>query len=647
MRPTTTLLLAVLLCAPLLAAEPLRLADPIPKIEALENPCRYVSPARGCVVRDPKGDVHVMVPYNSRWRGPMQLGDFNLTTGATRLTEMDTTARPSGGLALLGDLLLVGAGGAYPGDFYLYNMLTGEAGPRLAYSNAFDYGAQSTVIGDDGAVYLGGGSQGMVGRFDPTRDDIIDVFPIREKALTGSPYVYSMGADRRWLYCEIGQMPWYLMIHDRLTDQRTVHFMGQFGFVLRGKDDGKLYYQFTSGKEKGKLFRLQRGKPVLIPPEEAKGIALNPRWLKSNVYPDHLADQGDFGFEIQLKDTFPTAWNNGSSSVHYRPKGEEAWRELSMEGIKLYPRTIKRMAWLPDGNLIGFGDMYGPVFRYNPETQANSQIGPPYGNTYGLVVDDPFVYMTGYATLSSIYDLRKPWHQDKAVKPITNPASMAMPGHVTGTYLVKAGDGKLYGVWKHARRSTGAHLAVWDPATRKGAVVVRHEDRIYRDLAAVGDGRYLVMPAQKTGSDAPTVIITYDTQTGKATVGPDLPTNGWAKLAPCGKTEAFGVSPDGWLFRVDVVKGEMVYQKQLPEETKPFGRGHQWDWEIAVGPDGWVWLAMNQNELCRINPADGAVQKIGDMPVSADTVYHTRLLFRGRDLYLYGEHLSRLRGLFK
>jgi hypothetical protein len=88
-----------------------------------------------------------------------------------------------------------------------------------------------------------------------------------------------------------------------------------------------------------------------------------------------------------------------------------------------------------------------------------------------------------------------------------------------------------------------------------------------------------------------------------------------------------GGSPKSRVYKFDLQTGKLVFVRDL--DGKVFGNVRSYDRRVIKGPDGYVWLYID-NAICRINPADGEVEHILDAPPAGN------LLFFHGDLYIYG-----------
>ena len=81
------------------------------------------------------------------------------------------------------------------------------------------------------------------------------------------------------------------------------------------------------------------------------------------------------------------------------------------------------------------------------------------------------------------------------------------------------------------------------------------------------------------------------------------------------------------VYRADLRQGKVLWQKEL--EGSAFGDMRGFDRRLTLGPDGQVWIYIN-NSICRINPVDGSHHKVIEAPPAGN------LLFFNKELFIYG-----------
>ena len=568
---------------------------------------------------------------------PFQIFDLDLETGKAVIV--------SGRQGRTGDPILHSNGKLYyftsrPPAILEFDPAAGTARDLgVLQPDNYYAGAQSRTEGPDGRLYLGMYGLHMIA-FDPKTNKVED-FGDASSGDCKNGYVYHIGVDERYIH---GRLMGYgatgMSVYD-LKTRTMVHFTN--AEYNQGLKTG--VWQ-SKGKQ---VFADAPPKRVPFAPYRYRG---RDAWEASN------AKQA--GLELDLTDIRPTDWNGGVITVRWRKPGEEAWREARTPGADLVPNTIKRLVPLPDGKLIGMSAFYGIIFAYDPATRTPHYLGPAPGSVYDILVLDGKVYMSGYSAFLAAFDPAHPWTYAKEDPRGKNPFSLNMGGKYN--YFTAAGaDGKVYVAGTHSRHSTGASLDCYDPTTRTPRQLLRQDLREHHpsDLVALQDGHLMVMGYGKQ-------LVVYDVETQKLLRMVDLaePVPGAGKLLAAGPDHVVGlvriskkgegdtIAHNGILYKVNVKTGETIYVKTIP--GKVFSgqlriefKGE--DSRFAAGPDGCGWLFVD-NWLARVNPADGAVEKIREMDSRG------RMFFVGNDLYIYNggrqyfggfAGILRIRGVFE
>jgi len=479
-------------------------------------------------------------------------------------------------------------------------------------------GAQSRTEGPDGRLYLGMYGLHIIA-FDPKTNQVED-FGDASAGDCKNGYVYYIGVDERYIH---GTLKAYgasgMSVYD-LKMRTMVHFTDA---------------EYKQGLKTGVW--QSKGKQVFAdaPP---KRVPFAPyRYLGRDAWNASNAKQA--GLELDLTDIRPTDWNGGVITVRWRKLGEEAWREARTPGTDLVPNSIKRLVALPDGKLIGMSAFYGIIFTYDPTTRTPHYLGPAPGSVYDMLVLDGKVYMSGYSTFLAAYNPARPWTYTKESPRDKNPFFLNIGGKYN-YFTAPGADGKVYVAGTYSRHSTGAALDCYDPATRTAKRLLRQGLLKHHpsDLVALRDGHIMAMGYGRQ-------IVVYDVDTQKLLAMIDLaePVPGAGKLLAAGPDHVAGLArtskkgegnatiTEGILYKVNIKTGETIYVKTVPGRVFSgqlrieFKGG---DSRFAPGPDGCGWLFVD-NWLTRINPADGAVERIREMDSRG------RMFFVGDDLYIY------------
>jgi hypothetical protein len=248
------------------------------------------------------------------------------------------------------------------------------------------------------------------------------------------------------------------------------------------------------------------------------------------------------------------------------------------------------------------------------------------------------VLLSGYPAVTLCYDPAKPWSlagstADKSSEAV-NPHQVAA-FHKYHYYSALGADGFVYVGVHHERNSTGGELGWYDPRTgAKGSLREPFLNDDVRDLKPALGATKLVY-ASNAGK-----LFVFDVArkriersfTPVPGIGP------LDKITEVGPGILFGAVSNR-IYKVDIRKGSLLWLKTLPGEA--FGADIRvYDHRLALGPDAYVWMFIG-SVLYRIDPTNGSLQKIVDMPAG-------NLVFHNQDLYVYrGPNLLRISGVLK
>jgi outer membrane protein assembly factor BamB len=618
------------------------------EVEDLGEPVRAATMSNVCLFRHPQTDELHLTGYIQAFTGlgrgtdpPFQIYDLNLGTGQARIVQgMEGRPGPNATIVHSSGKLYMGT--SRPPAFLEYDPRTGVARKVGEMSDNYFHGAQMIVEGGDGAAYVG--LMGYhVSRYDPKTGDLEDLGVMGAGGYGSYGYVYSLQADDRYVYCGVGQMPWYLVIYDRRAKTQRSFFRTQegepnpYGGVQKTLD-GRLWYE-----RGGDWYELKGGEPVRT--------EQRPRRLERRgriCEPQEAPKQ--FALEVDVSQIAPTGWNHGAVVVRWRKVGEEPWRTSSTQGANVRPNAVKRLVALPDGTLLGFAAFYGPMFLFDPKSATATCLGHSPGSIYDMLAHGDRVFISGYSSMFCDYDLAKPWTLSRLSEQYSkadNPKRV--PLQVTGKYnyfLARGADGRIYIGEHHERADTGGSVGWYDPKTgESGGLRQEFLQHDVCDICAVNDGALIAIGAAAIDEDGESRLVALDVAT-QAIVQDFTPLAGErsaGNLMPAGKDAVLGVvahsaeNPQGVtkhravLYKANLRTGEVLWKKTAEgrflagplEGDFPAG-----DRRITLGPDGCGWLFVDQT-LSRIHPDDGKVEAVLQCDVAG------RLLFIGRDLYLY------------
>jgi hypothetical protein len=575
------------------------------------------------------GQVHLLLLYYGT--EAIQAVDVNLDSGSVNVADI-APGRPGPNATVLHS-----NGKLYISSEHLaeYDPETGTA--RLIAKLAES--AQYAIEGDDGAVYIGETTKGYVQRYDPY-NGALENFGIMDDP--GPPYyryAYTLGADDRYVYVGMGQMPWYLVIYDRQSGEQKVYWKApeqtKTITVYRGTTGG----WFTQSPA-GQWFRLEDGALSPLPPGKKPEVV--PYSFRGDVLSEVAEWEKFFGYQVDLGEAAPDTGTGGLVTVRWRKKGEPHWRTGSAS-VRMRPDLLHRIYPLTETQLLVIPRSYAPLAVFNTVTGDVSVLGRTQRSLYDALSVDGVWFLAGYPAATLRWDPAKPWTLTYSTPNPSNPAvnPYMLPGfHKYHYYLAKGADGRVYVGVHHERDSVGGELGWYDAATSaRGSLRQPFLKHDVRHLLAVAGGTKIVYSsvAIEPGLEAKLFVFDVASGTIEREITPLPGVSALDKLVEVAPGVVLGVVGTRF-FKVDVRTGEVHYLKDLGGEA--FRGLSTYDHRLILGPDGWVWLYID-NSISRIRPEDGVIERVLDAKPPQN------LLFFNNDLYLYGTtSLRRIAGLF-
>ena len=578
--------------------------------------------------RSPRtGEVHLLLMYTGT--AQFQALDLNLDTGAVRVVDIAPGGPGPNGTILHSN-----------GKIYIGSGHLTEYDPESGQTRLLGKLAESTqyaIEGDDGAVYLGETTKGYVERYDP-ETGVLENFGIMDDP--GPPYyryAYTLGADRRYVYVAIGQMPWYLVIYDRETKQQKVYWKDarlSYVGVSRGANGG----WYTQGPG-GAWFRLENGELAPLPPGQRPALASWPRGLVPDV--TEAVAMKEFGVQLDLAEATPDTATGGLATIRWRRAGEPEWRSASVP-IRMAAETVHRLYRFSDTELLVFPFGYGPLVIYDTVSGAVKPLGRTQRSLYAALPVNGEWFFAGYPAATLRWNPARPWtlvySTANPYDPGVNP--YMLPGfHKYHYYLARGADGLVYVGVHHERDSVGGQLGWYDPVTgARGSLRAPFEKHDVRDLIAADHGRKIVFSSIAIEPGLEARLFVYDVAS-RAIEREIVPVPGLSALDKLVEVEpgiVLGLLGTRF-FKADVRTGEVLWVQDLGGQA--FGDMRSYNRRPILGPDGWVWLYVD-NFISRIDSRTGYVERVLEARPAQN------LLFVGRDLYLYGTtSLRRIRNI--
>ncbi len=609
------------------------------KITNLGSPFNDATLAGQAVMfRDAANETHLMLHYvSAQWKQPMDILHLNLTTGVARRVPA-ILGRPGPHTPLYYDGKYYVAS-SDPGYFFQYDLATGS-GRQIAKLGQLH--SQTSRVGDDGCIYIGevygggslpAGSGGGVERYNPATDEWVN-FGSMDPSHLGQQYAYTLGADLRYIYVGLGQIPWYLAIYDRQTGALSHYWKaeGDRAGTVRRALAGGWYYERINAAGIRSWYLLENGVPTEVPYSSVPPLQ---HWAErqEGMSTDQSLFPSLFGYEIDLEDAYVHSYNSATATVRWKAVSDTVWSSTSVSGMTIGPSIIKRLVSLGPDEMLGITDLYGPQFLYDTDNHTSSLMGWSHRSIYDILLTPDDAYYSGYTAAFLRHDPSAPWtvSASNPVSSTTNPQAIGFPSGVAGKYnfyMAQAADEKVYVGIHHERNSTGGALGWYDPTlgTTDGLRTPFVNDDV-ADLLAVAGGSKILYSSNALAPNTVGRIFVFDVATQTITHTWNCPTGAASagKLVEVAPGEIVGVTGDR-IYRMNYTTGALIYDEPLGGTA--FGTVRGYDRRIVIGPDGYLWLFVG-NTLCRVDLATAAKETVLTTPSSS-------FIFQGERLYLFG-----------
>ncbi len=537
------------------------------------------------------------------------------------------------------------------------NSFRNHGSPKFERGRSF---VKSMIIHDD-KLWCSVDSRGTVGlwHYDLKTEAFHSYgFIVPKRKLGGETHAYSMSGKGDYIYLAVGKVPWELYAFHVPTGKCEKILEAPAGNAqIWLSDDYAIRRPDPKDNAKMEMHELKDGKATLADKEWTWHKVSRRRAMASKeagIGP-HLPRP-----KLDVSAIRPTA--DGTSVIRYQLPGEKEWKTVTLKA-KTYAQSIKRLAVLPDGLILGSRAPYQGNFLYDTKTGQSDRLGTIKLSQYATVVHDGKVYMSGYPN-SPIYeyDPKLPWTAGgvkkpgkktvRASDPSVNPRLLLQHTRSGAHKMWDAAvgsDGRVYFSGEAVRHGNGGAFGWWDPkAEEAGALAPKifsgHKTK--HCVAAFG-GDQILLSSQTTinnttGKRPDTAkIFIFDVKQGKIT-GEMAPIKGARRIGPLigvspGKIMGIADTPDrtdvvhSILFGVDLTTRTVAFQKRLlMNGERIFHQGLHGGQTFLLGPDGYVWTYMGtpyHPTLVRIHPQTAEITVLGRVK------YVGPMAFVGKDLY--------------
>lgn len=458
-------------------------------------------------------------------------------------------------------------------------------------------------------------------------------------------WVYNIEANANFVFCGMGQSPWYLSIRDLGAGTFTRYFESEnasSGQVRCNIARTVFYYKkIIAGVTT--WYDITDGTPGIVgAPSE---VTLQPLAHIGNTIP--VPDQTDVVWDFSESN----AYSGHAPVIGWTRSGESA-QEVTLPMPKLAPADIKRIIDYDDENLLVQMEFYGPLVIYNKASGNKTVPGVPPYSLYGLVkISDTRFQFTGYPSVGDYdWETEDPWTSNGGVAAddvdIVNPRRVFVAG-THGYFIIMGSDGDSYIASEYERDSLGGELTRLDNSddtvTREslsgeqGEAVPKWNPR---GLAQAGTRIIYsgVGTDTEAGDDAKLFVYTL---AGFPTIENEWSITGKTDLGfliAINSTEVIGmVAGSTYVYRMNIVTGTLVDSDDLAGTI--FGDGFWYDFRPFW--DGTkIWFSMKvgaQNALYTLDPATLIATKVIDTTAAinvhiSDGVAHE---YNGKRKYEY------------
>lgn len=573
---------------------------------------------------------YITLQYQQR---PFQILDLNVDTGRARVVD-GVPARPGWQTSILhsNGKVFVATGG--PGYLMSYDP---QGGSSQSIGKLADSGAQCVIEGDDGAIYLGECTKGYVERYDPKTGAWENYGIIDDPGPPYYRYAYTLGSDGRYIYIAMGQNPWYLVIYDRVKKTQKIFWKDaklQNVTVRRGRNGG--WFASRTGPDGKKLWYRLQGE------RDPQPLPLDPGVLATQFFshPTTLPR-----YEINLDEAIPYNTNGGQVKIRWRKSVADPWREATAR-VRIGPFDIKRLYPVSKNQFFGFTSFYGPMFTWQAQPPQVTILGKYPISLYDALFDAGEWFFAGYPSAIVRYNPRLPWNPSSR-NPFPNPRLIKVPAPKAKYffYMTKGADGNIYFGGQHERDSVGGSLVWFNPKTSLTGVLrqpfMKHS---VSDLIAAEGGSKIVFSSYGVEKGLDGKIFIFDVPQKKLAgdFAPLPGVNDTGKILEVAPGVVIGVvakTPKSIIYKADLTRRQVMWKKEVAGLA--FGKVRGSDRRLILGPDGTVWLYVNDT-ICRLDPADGSLQEVFAAPPAGN------LLFVGNDLYIYGgTELRKVSGILR
>lgn len=452
-------------------------------------------------------------------------------------------------------------------DVFRFSMTTNtlefNSGPTAITTGS---AMQDRCIGTDLNVYIGAQDGGRVFKYDPVVDIITTYPPIDTDKET---IVNNVGGDANFIYAILRNNGNYILSVLNQTTLESVNYKlysdgYKLGEVLlyREISSGEIFWQarlMNSATNPEFLIKFRDGievnfaADVLITPEFGGSLSSS---NSSDTWPEK------FGWQVDLS---RIEGINSPSVFLYKRVDEPSFRELIFNQVQGEDFLTQVFEPMVNGNIVGIGAQYGPVYIINTATDTLQQIQSlNKQSSYSAKDDNGTVYLGGYVDSTYRWNPSQPWNFG------TNPFKIGVSAQNSYYHRAYAKFGDwLYIMQEITRNDTGGAIGMYNVVT--GQVInVSSSLRTLLKPWNVGDlirvGTYLVYIANpQSGASVQPEIFIWNLLTDH-NINNTIPTQITVNVDKIGGGKAFAISPTEFValsadvvYRCNVISNSITY----------------------------------------------------------------------------------------
>jgi chitodextrinase len=596
-----------------------------------------------------------------------QLFDVNLATGATTKTEADLKGLSSMIMGPNGKLYFgYGTISEYDPIAHTIKIIHTQAksgGADMFFVPTANIGGKIVMyVGENYAAYMERGElDEATNTWTWTNLGKMDDPTLRGAKDDGQRFSFgTVSPDDRYVYMNIRDQAegWEVVGYDRQTGQTKRYWPGSIRTGLSYAIDGKVWLDYWDNNNVVHVYNIS-GLPDQNQLVELTGSAANgphpatdPTGTSAKYYNGFA--QSNYFYALDDSEADADNGTNATANIKIRhctngnvSSCTEPWRTVTFEGITMSPAPIGRTMSYSSNELLIKGPGYGPYAVVNVVTKQLSKIlGHDSMSFYDGLYDSGKWYFSGYPqTAFDQWDPSTDWVTPALgqISSSTNPKYLPIQKDLLGKYnyyTTKDDQGTIYIGIHHQRENSGGSIAWYNPADGTyGGLREPFLNYDVRDLISINGGKKLVYSSLMVAPATSPKLFVIDTATKTVEKSYDLNAMGLTNSHTGAIVEIEpGVimgGEGGVLYRFDTNTGKMDWIVGEPSGTQ-FGSAPTWFRQLILGPDGYVWLFIDNN-IYRVNPKDGSTQKIVSNSPDSGT-----LTFFNNDLYIAGYTKAKL-----